>query len=358
MQNEQIRVEYELRRAARVVEYEGQDPKSCAVTDLQLSRFSTQSYPPSERISAWREVFGRTVLRIDIDPLSENFRAAAKAIAWPGFGIIHASTSAVHQANSRALIAGDDLSFGWVSSMAGPGWGASQAGRSADLQPGDGVLMSNGEIGSITLPSDCRYTAFCIPRSVIESVVPDVGALLARRTPAENPVLRMLMRYLEVGRDEQLLATRELKSAFTNHVGDLLALALGATRDAGELARVRGVRAARLHAMKEDIGRNLERPDLSVNLIAMGHNVTARYVQKLFEGSGSTFTQYVIEQRLSAAYRALKDPTRSGRSISAIAYDCGFTDLSNFNKAFRRRFGCAPTDVRTAAPTLGKRGLI
>jgi len=34
------------------------------------------------------------------------------------------------------------------------------------------------------------------------------------------------------------------------------------------------------------------------------------------------------------------------RRISDIAFDCGFNDLSYFNRCFRRRFGLTPTAAR------------
>ncbi|RUX33774.1 helix-turn-helix domain-containing protein, partial [Mesorhizobium sp. M7A.F.Ca.CA.002.09.1.1] len=39
----------------------------------------------------------------------------------------------------------------------------------------------------------------------------------------------------------------------------------------------------------------------------------------------------------------------AGRSITAIAYEAGFNDLSYFNRAFRRRYDATPSDVRAAA---------
>jgi AraC-like DNA-binding protein len=310
----------------------------------QIFRFSTAFYRARERISAWREVFGRTVLSIDITPQrTEDFHARATAYRSSTLGVIHASTSAARQGNSRALIVNDDISFGIVTAGR---WGASQLGRSEDLQPGDGVLLSNSDVGAITFSDECRYMTFGIPRTVIAPLVPDIGMLFARRIPGSNPSLQMLVRYLELARDGSFLTRPELSDAFTNHVVDLLALSLGATRDAAELAKMRGVRAARLQAMQEDIRKSLRRPDLSVHAMAARHNVTPRYVQKLFEESGSTFTRFVSDQRLGAAYKMLTDYARARVSISTIAYDCGFTDLSNFNKAFRQRFGCTPTDVR------------
>jgi AraC-like DNA-binding protein len=322
-------------------------PSQDSPGEPQAFHFSTDAYREHERVAAWREAFGRTLLNIDIAPRSEDgFHASAKLFRFADLGLIRASTSPVHQCNSKSLITNDDICFGGV--MDGR-WDASQLGRSEDLHPGDCVLLSNGDVGALTLPDECRYTVFSVPRSVMAPLVPDLGALFARRVPASNPALRLLMRYLELGHEDHLAASPELQAAFTNHVCDLLALTLGATRDAAELARTRGVSAARLRAMQDDIRKICSSPDLSVHTIAARHGVSARYVQRVFEESGSTFTGYVTEQRLAAAFKALRRRAPANVPISTIAYDCGFTDVSHFNRLFRQRFGCTPTDVRNIA---------
>src|SRR5262249_3881696 len=116
-----------------------------------------------------------------------------------------------------------------------------------------------------------------------------------------------------------------------------------------EIAKNRGLAAARLRAIKSDIAANLSRDDLSVVEIALKQRVTPRYVQLLFEHQGTTFTEYVRNARLNRAHRILADPHLADRRISDIAFDVGFSDLSYFNKAFRRRFGETPSDVRTAS---------
>ena len=50
-----------------------------------------------------------------------------------------------------------------------------------------------------------------------------------------------------------------------------------------------------------------------------------------------TCSQYVLDQRLALAYRRLRDPRLAGRTVSSIAHDAGFGDLSYFNRTFRRR---------------------
>ena len=141
----------------------------------------------------------------------------------------------------------------------------------------------------------------------------------------------------------------QLQHLFAKHVYELMALAIGATRDAAELAKGRGLRAARLHAIKQDIAGNIDQPGLSVKALAARHGLTPRCVQRLFEMEGTTFTEYVLSQRLARAHRMLSDPGRDSDKISVIAWDCGFGDISHFNHLFRRRYGLAPSDVRAQA---------
>lgn len=318
------------------------------MSGLQVARFSTDPYPAHERIAAWSEALGRHCgVRIDVNPRSAgDFRSTAKLARSSNFGLIEGSTSANRQECSRGLIVNDDVTFVAVITSQ---WGMSQLGRSLDLHPGDWSLLSNSDVSTITIPEACRYLAFTVPRAAIQPLVPDIGATFARRIPASSPALQMLVRYLDLARRDNVVTTPALAAAFTDHVCDLLALALGPTRETAEQARTGGLAAARLQAIKDDIAVNLGQPELSVQTIAVRHGVSVRYVQRLFDQSGLTFTAYLIEQRLTAAYKALRRRAPADVPVSAIAFDCGFADVSHFNRSFRQRFGCTPSDVRHAA---------
>ena len=138
----------------------------------------------------------------------------------------------------------------------------------------------------------------------------------------------------------------ELRRLFAAHVHDLVALSLGATRDAGQIAYRRGMRAARLHAAKAFIARHVDRADLSIANVAAHLNVTPRYVHMLFETEGASFSTFVLQRRLALAQCLLADPRMATHTISAIAFQSGFGDLSHFNRTFRRQFGMTPSDFR------------
>jgi AraC-like DNA-binding protein len=105
--------------------------------------------------------------------------------------------------------------------------------------------------------------------------------------------------------------------------------------------------------MKEDIVGRLGQSSLSVSEIARSQQISERYIRQLFAEDGTTFTDFVRDARLSRAYRILTDRTAMHRPINAIAYECGFNDLSYFNRVFRRRYDMTPSEARGAAKHKG-----
>jgi AraC-like DNA-binding protein len=91
---------------------------------------------------------------------------------------------------------------------------------------------------------------------------------------------------------------------------------------------------------------NLHDGGLTLASAARRACMSPKQVQRLFQQTGSTFTEFVLEQRLLLAYRRLSAPGTRGQKISAIALDAGFGDLSYFNRSFRKRFGMTPSEWR------------
>jgi AraC-like DNA-binding protein len=125
---------------------------------------------------------------------------------------------------------------------------------------------------------------------------------------------------------------------------------LGVRADAAEVANKRGVVAARMRSIKIHILSQIGSAKLTAATVAIKHGISTSYVRKLFEAEGTSFTEFVLTQRLAAAYRMLTDLRFTDRSISRIAHDAGFNDISHFNRSFRRVYGASPTDVQREAP--------
>jgi AraC-like DNA-binding protein len=228
-------------------------------------------------------------------------------------------------------------------------------GRDFELKPGTAIAGSGELQGVLDIRSDARFLCLSLSRSQIAGLVPNISSLGGILIPPGSQPLRLLLGYVRMLDAEETIASPEARRLLSAHVHDLAALAIGASGDATVLAEGRGVRAARLAAIKAYILDNLARPDLSVAIVAAQQEVTPRYVHMLFETDGVTFSEYVTTQRLTRAQRILRDSRFAHQTIAAIALSVGFGDLSYFNRTFRRRFGMTPSDAREQARRGGGR---
>lgn len=321
---------------------------------FQALHFSTDDLPPQDRLAVWREEFGRGVLRVDIEPLpGVPFAADLKLYPLPGLALVSATVSGMREQRTRALVTDGNDAIGLAVNLSGP-FIASRHGQDVMLGPGDAVLASCAEIGTFTRPSLGRAVGFSMPRAALAALVPNVEDMFGRVISAGTGALNLLSIYIAALMEDPALTMPEVQHLAVTHIYDLVALTLGARRDAAAAAIGRGASAARLRAIKADIDKNLGRRDLAIDALAARQRVTPRYVQRLFESEGMSFTEYVLGQRLARACRLLTDPGLADRPVSVIAFEVGFGDLSYFNRAFRRAYGATPSDMREQAR--GERG--
>jgi AraC-like DNA-binding protein len=298
------------------------------------------------RTPFWREVFARQMCHLEFEPLSDGpLDVDATLLALPGLSVGWC-LSAMPACWSRTpeLVKDGDDAFALIMPLAGTMM-RSQRGLDLDVKPGEGVGILHSEPGRIEF-RELDDIAVMVPRSALAPLVPDLEEAATRLVPHTNDALRLLRLYLKAWRGGFDISDPALCRLAATHVHDLVAMALGATRDAGFVAKGRGVRVARLKAVKADIAANLTSHDLSVAAVARRQRVTPRYIHMLFDGEGTTFSQFVLAERLARVHRLLSDPRHGDKSIGAIAYASGFGDLSHFNHAFRRRYGATPSEIR------------
>jgi AraC-like DNA-binding protein len=315
-----------------------------AATDVARLRVATRDIPDSERTPFMLEVFARQMCHLEFEPLSEDpLDVDATLLTLPGLNVGWClSTMTARWRRTAELVKDGDDGFSLIMPLAG--WVMrSQRGQDLDARPGEGVGILHSEPGGIQF-RQLDDIAVMVPRSALAPLVPDLETAANRLVRSD--ALRLLRLYLTGWRENFNVTDPAVSRLAVTHVRDLMALALGATRDAAAIAKGRGVRAARLKAVKADIGANLTSRDLSVTAVALRQRVTPRYIHMLFDSEGTTFSQFVLAGRLACARRLLLDPRHAQHSIGAIAYASGFGDLSHFNHAFRRRYGATPSEVR------------
>jgi AraC-like DNA-binding protein len=224
------------------------------------------------------------------------------------------------------------------------------------LEPGDGIILDavRPHSGRCALESDTWVVR--IPGSLLQTLRSKDAETRTIVLERDLGVTQLIIGLLQA--HEQVIdhVSEHVSFLTGQHLADLVVAAMGADKNGRHLIEGRGVKAARLQALLDDIAQHYVDTDLSADAVAARLGLTPRYVHLLLEDTGQSFSEHVLELRLRLARRLLVGPHRAGEKISDIAYRCGFSDLSYFNRTFRRRFGQTPSDLRSSARTRGGPG--
>ena len=322
-----------------------------AVADVPRWRFSTDALPERERGAAVHALYGRHTVwaweALPDVPVYLDF-----TVRWlPGLVLQIGAVEAVCFERAPRHLADGVADLVLSVNLGGGGVVRFGRGREVILRPGDAALRSCAESNAgrpMIARERGRFCALRVPREALAPLVTNVDDAVLRLIPRGTGALKLLANYVGM-LDDDALATPELRRLVVTQIYDLAALAIGATRDAAAITEGRGVRAARLRAIKADIADRLAHDDLTVAAVASRQRISESYVRKLFESEGSSFSEWVLGARLIRAHRMLTDPRFAGRSITSVAFDAGFGDVSYFNRSFRRRFGATPSEIRAEA---------
>jgi AraC family transcriptional activator of tynA and feaB len=136
--------------------------------------------------------------------------------------------------------------------------------------------------------------------------------------------------------------SRDELSALFNACVALLPVSAGSVGSVGkQLERAR--RRDMLHEVTKVINKNISNPHLSPGIVAKELGISTRYIHKLLAHSETTFSAYLTAERLEHIKSELIAFSRHPVPVSLLAFQWGFNDLSTFNRAFKDRFGCTPS---------------
>ncbi len=99
----------------------------------------------------------------------------------------------------------------------------------------------------------------------------------------------------------------------------------------------------RVLKVKEYINEHYAEPltlEMMADLVGMSPSSFSRFFR---QHTDRTFTGYLIDIRLGQAARELVD---TSQNVSEICYQCGFNNLSNFNRIFKAKRGMSPREFR------------
>ena len=216
--------------------------------------------PERERPAVFREFFGREVLKYELERVPDiPFDVDLKFQALPGLTMMWGRAHGSRNQRTRETLTADATDdIGMIVNLSGP-HRITHGQHEFVLGDGDATLVSMADVCSFTHRPPGDILALRVPPGAVRAarerrrrllLAPNTerhaGAETADRLRQDRP-----------GRARRSRAPT-CSTLVVAHIYDLMAAAIGATRDAAEVAQGRGLRAARLQAIKEDIAGNLD----------------------------------------------------------------------------------------------------
>lgn len=322
--------------------------KGLAVPPKQ--EFSSANLPEhlshQERFNLWRDIHYSEVATVEVGISEKPFEATLQASAigdltWARMsGTVNRVTRTAHSIRNSPL----DV-YLLVMNIGMPDIGGSYGADDLVMKTSSAFLDAS-QPQHFTGGDHNIWANLVLPRKLLNDRFAGIEDKQGLLINADNEALRLLRSYLVMV--DGLGLTPE--SALLDHIGDtivdLVGLATGAKGEEAELAGTRGLRAGRLQAVLKQIKRNYRNPALSAQLVGLQLGLSGRYVQDLLASTGGSFSERILELRLQDAKAMLIDPRHQDKRIGDIAFEVGFSDISYFNRSFKKRFGCSPRAAR------------
>jgi AraC family transcriptional activator of tynA and feaB len=318
-----------------------------ATAAMQPFFATTANVPIRERFAYWHDVVCRNLVDLDYRLVDDHhFDAAFHATPVGDIQLCRIQASPhVAERNSTGIsrCASGTLVFNFVLSGS---LIAEQDGRVALLRIGDAALCDADRPYKLHQKEAFEIACIRIPRQVFASRIGHLQRLSAYNFSERSELAPMVFAYLSrlVERAPNLGDSAGVK--VSKNFSELLVAMVAEFAESNQpsLTEYRGLALVRVKAVVE---RSLENSNATPASIAAELKLSQRYINQLLEDEGTSLSRYMWSRRLDRCAEQLRNSALRGRSVSQIALENGFNDLSHFSKAFRNRFGASPRSYRS-----------
>jgi AraC-like DNA-binding protein len=216
---------------------------------------------------------------------------------------------------------------------------------------GDFCVSSGGWPSLARHKDGSLESGLLIPHEVLSPLLAGGRLTSPIAIPAGSPLGSLLGAAFAAAIVQVPLLSLDLGDAVLQNLSGLVAVACGASEEGRSNGRD-SLRAARLEAAKRHIDQHLAEAALTPASTAAALSISLRQLHLLFEPTGTSFAQHVMQRRLLQCRAAL---TGSARSVADIAFGWGFNSLATFYRAFEQQFGLSPAALR-AVESVGHLG--
>ncbi|WP_420465949.1 helix-turn-helix domain-containing protein [Panacagrimonas sp.] len=308
-----------------------------------MKTWDTGTLAPTQQFGYWREVLCEAFTALDSVPQApRNYRSTVVLHELAEVNAVELSSFAqeVRRGSAEIRRRADEYLFANLQ-LSGRST-VEQDGRRIEVAPGSFYLVDTTRPYRLYFTEDFCALSFRLPHAQLlprlrqprrcTAVRVDAASGLGSLAAAQMQGLMRCAPQLDADAAQRLSST----------LAELISISVSGTIPAQEQSRDELRRAFRQMIVRQVRERATD-PGLAVEGVAAHFRISPRYLHGVFAEHGTSFTQFVLEHRLTLATQALGD---SSAAVTEVALACGFGDPSYFGRVFRRRFGCSPRQWR------------
>jgi AraC-like DNA-binding protein len=213
----------------------------------------------------------------------------------------------------------------------------------SDVRPGDIFYGPAGRDSTLQLPDHFTMLYIRIPQTMLHPRLVNLRVLPMGTLCGRTAVNRIFSNLLRSVVDDLEELTDEHIHPIEVAIAEFVVSSLASTA-AISCFDVAG--ASNFHRICQAIEMQLGDGELTLQRIADQQHVSARYIQKLFQQAGLSFSPYLRQRRLAHCHADLANTALRNLSISDICFRWGFNDAAHFSRSFRADYGMTPRAFR------------
>jgi AraC-like DNA-binding protein len=309
-----------------------------------IYRLSTAAVVPTERLAFWNDIFANSYRPIAIDAKPEGFAGVLTRLSAHELEItsVRSTPLIARTAATPTIVCADEKTFSIQLVYSGR-CRLRHANTEIEVGEGDIIVADGSKPYEVAFSVPVHGLVLAPPWNRFKSYAEKLEALAGHRVNVIGGPGAVLSTFLRSAWEQMVEhENAQWPDSAAEVIWDLLTDVLNGG-DAGEIGTGRADDLRR--KAKIVVDGELSDPAFTSSSIAEALAISTRYLQRIFADVGTTPARFLIARRLEAAAALLRRPDRAC-SITGVAMQCGFSDLSYFSREFRQRFGLSARDYR------------
>jgi AraC-like DNA-binding protein len=311
-----------------------------------MQSFNSDLLPVATRATDWNHLYSNQLNQVDFTPADRHAFAAKLGMGRLGpvqFVRMCASRSDIER-TPRHIRTGAPRVYSYMLQVHGSSV-LNHWGHEAHLTQGDLVLCDSTVPHRFTIDDDSTVIMLRVDAQTMREHLPTPEQYCGRRLRSDVGLTGTMSAMIEK-LDTQLEGgfSSSYDARFARHLLEMLSMtyAIGFEAEPSISAVVRGRQAHIVRYIEE----NLRDPGLSPAQVAIGLNMSPRYLRTVFARSGEKLSAYIMRRRLEECAKQIRHPGWQGHTLTEIAFAWGFNSSAHFTRAFREQFSVTPREYR------------